>query len=52
MSLIIPVKLEACDLPERLKRYHALNLFEERGLEKLLNALQNRAKQFDLPLLL
>ncbi len=49
---IIPVKIEVCDLPERLQRYHALNLFEERGFEKLLNALRNRAEQFDLPLLL
>jgi hypothetical protein len=48
---IIPVKIEACDLPDRLQRYHTLNLFEERGFEKLLNALRNRVEQLDLPLL-
>lgn len=48
---IIPVKLEACDLPDRLQRYQTLNIFEERGFEKLLNALRNRADQLDLPLI-
>lgn len=48
---MIPVKIEACDLPDRLQRYHTLNFFEERGFEKLLNALRNRADQLDLPLL-
>ena len=47
---IIPVKLESCDLPERLQRYQAVNLFEERGFEKLLNALRYREEQLDLPL--
>ncbi|GHO98353.1 hypothetical protein KSF_084010 [Reticulibacter mediterranei] len=47
---MIPVKLEACDLPDRLQRYQAVNLFEERGFEKLLNALRYQADQLDLPL--
>lgn len=37
---LIPARLEACDLPTRLKRWHAVNLYEEKGYERLLRALQ------------
>lgn len=40
---IIPVKLEQCEVPERLKRWQWVNLFEERGYERLMTALQTRA---------
>jgi len=39
---IIPVRLEECDVPERLKRWHWVNLFEERGYESLLKSLRSR----------
>jgi YVTN family beta-propeller protein len=42
---IIPVKLEECNIPDRLRRWHWVNLFEERGYEKLLRALQERANK-------
>jgi hypothetical protein len=42
---LIPVKLEECDVPKRLSRYHWANLSEQRGYEKLLCALQTRASQ-------
>ncbi len=40
---IIPVKLEECRVPDRLRKWHWVNLFEERGYEKLLRAFQARA---------
>ena len=47
---IIPVKVEECDLPNRLRRYHTVNLFEERGFEKLMRALRSRADELGLTL--
>lgn len=40
---LIPVKLEPCDVPERLRKWHWVDLSEETGYEKLLRALQSRA---------
>lgn len=40
---LVPVKLEECDLPERLRRLQAVNLFNEGGYEKLMHALETRA---------
>lgn len=42
---IIPVKLEECDVPDRLRRWHWVDLFGDRGYEKLLRALQERANR-------
>ncbi len=42
---LIPVKLEQCDIPDRLRRWHWVNLFEEYGYEKLMRALQVRANE-------
>jgi formylglycine-generating enzyme required for sulfatase activity len=40
---LIPLRLEECELPDRLRGWHAGSLYEERGYERLLRALQNRA---------
>lgn len=40
---LIPVKLEECDLPEQLRQWHWVNLFEEKGYERLAKSLQLRA---------
>jgi hypothetical protein len=40
---IIPLRLEECELPERLKKWHCVDLFQPRGYEKLLNALRSRS---------
>lgn len=37
---LIPVKLEECEVPDRLQHLHWVNLFENRGYEKLLASLQ------------
>ncbi|HEV3041326.1 MAG TPA: TIR domain-containing protein [Candidatus Angelobacter sp.] len=42
---IIPVKLEECEVPDRLRRWHWVSLFEDRGYEKLLRTLQQRANE-------
>ena len=42
---LIPVKLDACEMPERLSEWHCIDLFDEDGYEKLLKALQKRAQQ-------
>jgi hypothetical protein len=46
---LIPVKLEDCNIPERLRRWQWLNFFEEGGYEKLMLALRKRADALGLP---
>jgi nucleotide-binding universal stress UspA family protein len=40
---IVPLKLEECDVPERLQCWHWINLFDETGYERLMRALRKRA---------
>jgi hypothetical protein len=40
---LIPLKLEECDVPERLSRWQWVNLFSANGYERLLKALRSRA---------
>lgn len=47
---LIPLKLEECNVPERLKRWQWVNLFDERGYERLLKALSLKANQVSLKL--
>ena len=39
---VIPARLEACELPLRLRRRLAVNLFEPGGYEKLLKSLRSK----------
>jgi proteasome lid subunit RPN8/RPN11 len=41
---IVPIRLQPCDVPERLRRWQWLNYYEEGSFERLLRALQ-RARQ-------
>mgnify|MGYP002641070282 CR=1 FL=1 len=45
---LIPLKLEECIIPERLRHLHWLNYFESDGYGKLLRALQARAEELGL----
>jgi hypothetical protein len=45
---IIPAKLENCEVPERLAKFHWVNLFEKDGYELLFKALQTRASSLDV----
>jgi hypothetical protein len=47
---IIPVKLQECDVPERLCQWQWVNLFEAGGFEKLTRSLQARADALGLRL--
>jgi hypothetical protein len=40
---LIPLRLEDCDIPERLRRWHWVSLFEPTGYERLLSSLKYRA---------
>ncbi len=40
---IIPLKLEECEIPERLRRWQWVNSLEEKGYERLLRSLRARA---------
>jgi len=45
---LIPLRLEECEVPQRLRRWQWENLFEERGYERLLRALRARVKSLGL----
>ena len=40
---LIPAKLRECEVPERLRRWHTVDLYVETGFGKLLRSLQKRA---------
>ena len=42
LSFLIPARLEMCDLPEPLRRWQCVDLFEVGGHKKLLSALKRR----------
>ncbi len=37
---IIPARLEKCDMPEALRRWQRVDLFEARGYKKLMDAIR------------
>lgn len=45
---LIPLKLETCDVPQRLRSKQWLDYFKAGGFTQLLNALQHRAIELDL----
>jgi hypothetical protein len=36
---LVPARLDDCDIPKRLSRWHWVNLFEESGYQKLIKSL-------------
>jgi formylglycine-generating enzyme required for sulfatase activity len=46
---LIPLRLEHCDVPQRLRRWHWVDLFHDKGYDRLLRALHARAKALSLP---
>jgi hypothetical protein len=42
---IIPARLEECEMPHRLEKYHAVDLFVEGGYEKLCRSLNADAEK-------
>ena len=45
---LIPIKLEQCNIPERLSRWHAVNLFDEQGYERLIEALRIKCSKYNM----
>jgi len=45
---LIPLRLEECEAPERLQRWHWVDFFQDRGYERLLRALRTRAESLGL----
>lgn len=45
---LIPVKLEECQTPNRLSHLHYVNLFEDKGFERLIRALTSRAEKLGI----
>src|SRR2546426_3027669 len=41
---LIPLKLEECNIPTRLKHLHCVNYFQEDGFNKLMKALVSRSE--------
>lgn len=48
---IIPIRLDDCDVPERLRKWQWVNYFEENGYEKLVAALRVRATTLERQML-
>jgi hypothetical protein len=47
---IIPLKLEECDVPYRLARWHWLSYFEQGAFDRLMAALRKRAASLNIQL--
>ena len=45
VNFLVPLKLEECELPQRLKPYQGANYFEEDGFDKLIRAIIHRRDQ-------
>jgi len=45
---LIPLRLEECEAPERLRRWQWVDFFQEKGYERLLRALRVRAESLGL----
>lgn len=45
---LIPVRLEECEVPERLSRWQWVDLFDERGYSRLMFALMMRAEGINI----
>ena len=47
---VIPLKLDECEVPHRLRRWHWVDYLDEKGYPQLLKALQVRATSLGLNL--
>lgn len=45
---LIPARFEECEIPERISKWHWVNLYEEKGTELLLRALEARTSQISV----
>lgn len=45
----IPVRLDACTIPEQFKRFQWVDLFAERGFERIVRTIRHQQSQHDQP---
>lgn len=45
---LIPIRLDVCEVPQRLSSYQWVDLFSQNGYERLMLALTKRAEQIDV----
>lgn len=45
---LVPIRLEECEIPERLRHLHYVDMFDVKGYERLLYALRARAENLGL----
>jgi hypothetical protein len=45
---LIPLKLEECDVPPRLSKWQWVNYFDERGHQRLMRSLRERARRIGI----
>lgn len=45
---IIPLRVEDCEVPQRLSQWQWVNYYEDGAFERLISALQRRAKSIDI----
>ena len=44
---LIPLKMEECEVPERLKHLHSVNYFEDGGFIKLMKSLESKGESLN-----
>lgn len=40
---LIPVRIEVCDIPKRLSRFHSADIYKDHGFERMIESLRIRA---------
>ena len=46
---LIPVRLEKCEIPENLKKFHCADIFEEDGLDRLVEGIKEGVNRLGNP---
>lgn len=49
---LIPVRLEECEIPQRLSRWQWVDFYRDDGHEKLMAAMRARSDDLGIPLLI
>jgi len=44
---IVPLRVEKCQIPDRLSHLHWVNYYDKNGYERLINSLKERARNLD-----
>ncbi len=45
---VIPARFDKCDIPSRLRRWQAVNIFDDNGFARLMKTLRHREKELNL----